>query len=170
MKIQTVQQLLTTAMTYVLDFEEKMAQAAPKMAGAAADADLKELFSKTATKSKDYATTVKQAFQRLGEQVHREDNHIANAMIREVEEMIKNTDSGPIRDAALIVAANQQQLFRVASYGSLASYAKVIGKQDAVKEVAHTLEDSKTGDKKFTELAESKINKQAAEVGEAVAA
>ncbi len=170
MKIQSVQQLLTTAMTYVLDFEEKIAEAAPKMADAASDADLKDLFSKTATKSKDYATTVEQAFQKLGEQVHREDNHIANAMVREVEEMIKNTDSGPIRDAALIVAANQQQLFRVASYGSLDGYAKAIGKQDAVRETNQSLEDSKTGDKKFTELAESKINKQAAEAGEAVAA
>lgn len=169
MKIQTVQQLLITAMTYVLDFEEKIAQAAPKMAEASSDADLKELFSKTATKSKDYATTVEQAFQALGEQAHREDNHIANAMVREVEEMIKNTDSGPIRDAALIVAANQQQLFRVASYGSLDGYAKAIGKQDAVRETNKSLEDSKTGDKKFTELAESKINKQAAEAGQAVA-
>lgn len=170
MKIQSVQQLLTTAMTYVLDFEEKIAQTAPKMAEAASDADLKDLFSKTAKKSKDYATTVEQAFQKLGEQVHREDNHIANAMIREVEEMIKNTDSGPIRDAALIVAANQQQLFRVASYGSIDGYAKAVGKQDAVSETNESLEDSKNGDKKFTELAESRINKQAAKAGDAVTA
>ena len=77
--------------------------------------------------------------------------------------MILNTDAGPIRDAALIVAANQQQLFRVASYGSLESYAKVIGKTDAISGVQQSLEDSKTGDKKFTELAESKINQKAAE-------
>lgn len=170
MKIQSVQQLLTIAMTYVLDFEEKLAQAAPTMADAASDPDLKELFSKTATKSKEYATTVEQAFQQLGEQVRREDNHIANAMVREVEEMIKNTDSGPIRDAALIVAANQQQMFRVASYGSLEGYAKVIGKLDAVKGISKSLEESKNGDAKFTELAESKINKQAAQAGETVAA
>ena len=91
-------------------------------------------------------------------------------MVREVEEMIKNTDSGPIRDAALIVAANQQQMFRVASYGSLEGYAKVIGKLDAVKGISTSLEESKNGDKKFTELAEGKINKQAAQAGETVAA
>ena len=168
MKIASVQQLLTTAMTYVLDAEEKLAQAAPKMAEASSDSELKELFGKTATKSKDYASTVEQAFGKLGEQVQRNENHIVAAMIREVEEMIQNTDAGSVRDAALIVAANQQQLFRVASYGSLASYAKVIGKQDAVREIAASLEDSKNGDKKFTELAESKINQQAAQAGELV--
>ena len=71
----------------------------------------------------------------------------------------------------MIVAANQQQLFRVASYGSLDSYAKTIGKQDAIREVQQSLEDSKNGDEKFTELAETKINPEAAKVGnEAVAA
>jgi ferritin-like metal-binding protein YciE len=166
MKIQSVQQLMTTAMTYTLDMEDKLAAAAPTMADASFDPDLKELFSKTATKSKDYASKVEQAFTAIGEKVQRNDNHITDAMIKEVEEMIKNTDSGPVRDSALIVAANQQQLFRVASYGSLASYAKTIGKQDAVKGITESLEDSKNGDKKFTELAESKINVAAAKAGE----
>ncbi len=168
-KIQSVQQLMTTAMTYVLDAEEKLAQAAPKWAEASASPELKELFSKTATKSQEYAKRVEQAFGKIGEQVQRNDNHIVAAMIREVEEMIKNTDNGPVRDAALIVAANQQQLFRVASYGSLDSYAKTIGKQDAVREIDESLEDSKNGDKKFTELAESKINRQAAEASQELA-
>ena len=57
----------------------------------------------------------------------------------------------------------------MASYGSLDSYAKVIGKQDAVRDIDASLEDSKSGDKKFTELAESKINKQAAEAGNQLA-
>lgn len=168
-KIQSVQQLLTTAMTYVLDMEEKFGQAAPRWADAASDPELKELFSKTATKSKEYASRVEQTFGKLGEKVTRNQNHVAEAMLHEVDGMIQNTDSGPVRDAALIVAANQQQLFRVASYGSLDSYAKVIGKSDAVRDVNQSLDDSKNGDKKFTELAESKINQQAAEAGKELA-
>ncbi|GAA3754685.1 YciE/YciF ferroxidase family protein [Terriglobus aquaticus] len=168
-KIQSVQQLTTVAMSYVLDMEEKIAEAAPKWAEAASDPDLKQLFGKTATKSKEYAQRVEQAFGKLGSQVERNDNHVTAAMLHEVDGMIQNTDAGPIRDSALIVAANQQQLFRVASYGSIESYAKVIGKQDAVSEIKASLEDSKGGDQKFTELAESKINQQAAEAGQQMA-
>ncbi len=170
MKIQSVQHLMTTALSYILDMEEKIGSAAPKMAEASSNPELKELFSKTATKSKEYAQRVEDAFKKLGEQVQRSDNHIVQAMITEVEEMIKNTDPGPVRDSALIVAANQQQLFRVASYGSVESYAQTIGKQDAAQGLTESLEDSKGGDKKFTELAEGTINQQAAEAGEAVAA
>ena len=164
MQMQGVQDLMVTGLTYVLDFEDKIAKAAPTMAEAASDPDLKELFQKTATKGKEYGQKVEQVFGKVGKEVQRNDNHIAQAMITEVQEMIKNTQQGPVRDAALIVAANQQQLYRVASYGSLETYAKVIGKQDAASGLNENLEDSKGGDKKFTELAESKINQQAAKV------
>ena len=162
MQMQSVQDLMVTGMTYVLDFEDKVASSAPEMSEASADPELKELFQKTATKSKEYGQKVEQAFQKAGQQVQRNENHIALAMIKEVQEMIKNTQQGPVRDAALIVAANQQQMYRVASYGSLESYAKLIGKEDAAAGLTENLEDSKGGDKKFTELAESKINQQAA--------
>ncbi len=164
MQMQSVQDLMVTGLTYVLDFEDKIADAAPKMAEAANDPELKELFQKTGTKSKEYGGKVEQVFGKVGKQVQRNDNHIAKAMITEVDDMIKNTQQGPVRDAALIIAANQQQLYRVASYGSLETYAKLIGSQDAASGLKENLEDSKGGDKKFTELGESKINQQAAQV------
>ena len=152
---------MTTGLTYVLDFEEQIAEAAPKMQQASSDAELKEAFGKTATKSKEYASKVEETFEKLGQKVERNDNHIAKAMITEVKNMIKNTDPGPVRDAALIVATNQQQMFRVASYGSLKSYAKLLGKADAVKGLEENLEDSKNGDEKFTSIAEESVNEQA---------
>ncbi len=161
MKMQNVQDLMTTGLTYVLDFEEQIAKAAPQMQQASSDSDLKEAFGKTATKSKEYASRIEETFSKLGQKVERNDNHIAKAMITEVEHMIQNTDPGPVRDAALIVAANQQQLFRVASYGSLQSYAKLLGKSDAAEGLEENLEDSKNGDEKFTSIAESTVNEQA---------
>ena len=162
MSMNNVSDLMLTGMSYVLDFEEKIAKAASEVSSEVSSPKLKELFGKTASKSKDYAQKVEEAFGHLGRKVQRNDNPLAKAMIGEMKNMIQNTSAGPVRDAALIVAANQQQQYRVASYGSLETYAKLIGKQDAVKELRSALEDSKNGDKKFTDLAESEINPQAA--------
>ncbi len=161
MKMESIQDLMVNGLTYALDFEERIAKAAPKMAQAATDPDLKDAFEKTETKSKEYAKKVEETFQKLGESVERNENHIAVAMIKEVDNMISETEAGPIRDAALIVAANQQQMFRVASYGSLAHYAELIGKQDAAGILNESLEDSKSGDKKFTEIGEQNVNQKA---------
>jgi ferritin-like metal-binding protein YciE len=161
MKMQSIEDLMVIGLTYVLDFEEQIAQAAPKMAEASTNPDLKDAFEKTATKSKEYAQKVEQAFQAVGKPVQRNDNHIAKAMITEVEHMIENTEAGPVRDAALIVAANQQQLFRVASYGSLSHYAELIDKDDAADLLQENLDDSKDGDEKFTAIGEDKVNEEA---------
>ena len=161
MKMTSIQDLMVTGLTYVLDFEEQVAKAAPKMAEAVSDPELKEAFSKTASKSQEYAKHVEEAFGKVGQEVKRNDNHIAKAMLTEVEHMIENTDKGPVRDAALIVAANQQQQYRVASYGSLKHYAELIGKSDAAKGLEKNLEDSKGGDEKFTKIGEEKVNQQA---------
>ncbi len=164
MKMQSIDDLLFTGLTYVHDFEQQIAKAAPKMAEAASNPELKEMFSKTATKSQQYAERVQQAFTKIGKQPDQNENHIAKAMISEVENMIQNTDASPVRDAALITAANQQQLYRVASYGSLRDYAGLIGKEDAVKDLQQNLEDSKNGDEKMTRIGQEQVNPQAAGV------
>ena len=160
--MNNVSDLMLTGLSYVLDFEEKIAKAASDVSTEVSSPKLKELFGKTATKSKEYAQPVENAFGQLGRKVERNNNPLAEAMIGEMKNMIEHTSAGPVRDAALIVAANQQQQYRVASYGSLEAYAKLIGKQDALKEMSSALEDSRNGDRKFTELAEREINPQAA--------
>ncbi len=152
---------MLTGLSYVLDMEEKIASEASKMADASSDEDLKEAFEKTEAKSEEYAKRVEEAFHALGQKVERNDNNVAKAMLQEVEHMISNTKPGPVRDAALIVAANQQQMFRVASYGSLAHYAELIGKEDAAHGLKQNLEESKNGDEKFTQIGENKVNQEA---------
>ena len=162
MTIKTVHDLLVTAMTYVLDFEHQIAKAAPEMASASHTPELKELFEKTGTKSKDYASKLEAVFKAIGAPVKTNDNKIATAMVHEVQGMVKETEQGPVRDAALIVAANQQQAFRIASYGSLEAYAKAAGKSDALKPLQEALKDSKAGDEKFNKIAEGSVNPAAA--------
>ncbi len=162
MTIKTVHDLLVTAMTYVLDFEHQIGKAAPDMAAASHDASLKELFEKTGTKSKDYASKIEAVFKAIGAPVQTNDNKIATAMVHEVQGMVQETEKGPVRDAALIVAVNQQQAFRVASYGSMEAYARASGKTEALAPLREALKDSKAGDDQFNAIAEKSVNPAAA--------
>ena len=162
MKMQNIEDLLYIGMTYALDAEQQLSQGAGKMAEAANDSEVKEMFQKSVTQGEKYAQRIQSAFQKIGKQQETNDNHIVKAMVNEVENMISNSEKGPVRDAALIVAFNQQQAFRVATYGSLKSYAELIGKGDAVSELQQSLDEAKTGDEKLTRIAEEKVNPQAA--------
>ena len=161
-RMNSIHDLMINGLTYVLDFENKISSEASKMAEASSNPEVKQVFQQSASKGKEYAQRVQQVFEKLGQPVQTNENNIAKAMINEVEEMISNTDASPVRDAALIVAANQMQLHRVAVYGSLEHFAKLLGKSDAAQPLTQTLEDSKGGDAKLTKIGEENVNKQAA--------
>ncbi len=163
MKMKNIEDLLYVGMTYVLDAEKQLSSEANKMSEASSDSEVKEMFAKSVTQGEKYADRIESAFGKLGKKVDTETNYIAKAMVEEVENMISNTEKGPVRDAALIVAFNQQQAYRVASYGCLATYAELIGKSDAVSELKQSLDEAKSGDEKLTSIAEKKINPQAAQ-------
>ncbi len=164
MKMTSIDDLLYTGMTYTLDFEQRVSKQAAKMADASNDPEVKEIFQKSVTQGSKYAERLEAAFSKIGARPDTNKNGVALAMIEEVENMISNTDASPVRDAALITAANQQQLYRVASYGSLKSYAKLIGKQDAIADLAQNLDESKAGDEKLTAIGESNVNPKAAQL------
>ena len=162
-KMQTVNDLMITGLTYTLDFEKKAVEAAQQMASAAANPEAKQIFEQSQQKGQQYAQRIEQVFQKLGAPVQTNENHIAKALITEVQNMIQNTDQGPVRDVALIVAANQMQHYRISNYGSLETYAGLVGKSDAAEGLKQNLEDSKGGDAKLTKIAEETVNKQAAQ-------
>ncbi len=163
MQMRSIDDLLYVGLTYVHNFEQQVAANASKMAQASTNPQLKDAFSKTESKSREYAQRIEQVFGHLGKEPKSEDNPLAKAMINEVNNMIANTEPSAVRDAALIVAANQQQAYRVASYGSLNQYAGLIGKSEAVKVLRDSLEDSKNGDEKFTNIGETQVNLEAAQ-------
>ncbi len=162
-KIQSINDLMLTGLSYVLDFENKASEVAGTMAQASQNPEVKQVFEQTVSKSKEYAQRVQQAFEKLGQQVQTSNNQVAQAMITEVQNMISRTDESPVRDAALIVAANQMQHYRVAAYGSLAHYAELVGKQDAAQGLGQNLQDSKGGDEKLTRIGEQNVNPKAAQ-------
>ena len=163
MKMQNVEDLLFTGLTYTLDLENQLSKALPKQAEATSDPELKQTFQTGAQASENHAKRLEQVFSKLGKSSDTNTNHVVKAMTEEVENMISNTDQGPVRDAALIVASNQMAHFQIANYGSLQTYAELIGNGEAASLLEQTLNEEKQADEKLTALGTNKINKQAAQ-------
>src|SRR5205823_13816617 len=70
-------------------------------------------------------------------------------------------------DAALISAAQKVEHYEIAAYGSLLSWARLLGEEDAADLLEETLDEEKETDEQLTQIAESAINpEQEAEEGE----
>ena len=154
--------LMINGLCYALDFENNASRAASTMAESSSDPEVKQVFQESVAKGKEYAQRVEQVFQNLGQSSQTKDNAVVEAMIHEVEGMIDQTEASPVRDAALIVAANQMQHYRIAVYGSLAHYAQLLDRNDAAEPLQRNLEESKGGDEKLTRIGEQSVNQEAA--------
>ena len=48
-------------------------------------------------------------------------------LLKEAENIMKETESGAVRDAAIVAASQKVEHYEIASYGATASYADLLG-------------------------------------------
>ena len=170
MKIQSVQDLFVNGLQYVYDAEKQLTEALPELAHACSSPELREAFEQHLLETKEHVGRCEEIFKRLEIQPETKPNSVLKQMHTEAEQMIQNTDKSEIRDAALIVAGNQVEHYEMAAYGSLRTFAQLLGHDDLVGILQKTLEEEKKADAKLTEIGESQVNIQALHKSAAAAA
>ena len=66
-------------------------------------------------------------------------------------------------DAGLIGAAQKVEHYEIATYGTICTYAELLGLEQAKRLLGQNLDEEEKTDEKLTELAESIINVEAAQ-------
>ena len=79
-------------------------------------------------------------------------------LIEEGNEMLKEKADPAVKDAGLISAAQRVEHYEMAGYGTVRTYAQLLGFNDAAHALQETLNEEGDTDHKLTELAESMIN------------
>ena len=62
----------------------------------------------------------------------------------------------------MITAAQKVEHYEIATYGTVRTYAQVLGEKRVATLMAQTLKEEKAADKKLTRIAEGQVNRQAA--------
>jgi len=136
------------------DAEKQIIKALPKMAKAAEHEDLRRAFEMHLEETEGHVERLERVFEVFGQQARGKKCKGMKGLLEEGEEHIKE-ESG---DAGLICAAQKVEHYEIAAYGSLHSWAKLMGEEDAAELLEETLEEEKATDEKLTETAEQSIN------------
>ncbi|HEX4810103.1 MAG TPA: ferritin-like domain-containing protein [Bryobacteraceae bacterium] len=161
MKVSNLDDLFLTGLQYIYDAEQQLTEALPAMAKACSTPQLREAFSQHLEETKQHVARAIEIFKRIGQEPQAQPNSVLKQMRQEADQMIQNTEKAAIRDAALIVAGNQVEHYEMACYGSLRTFARLLGHDDIVALIEKTLQEEKNADAKLTELGESEVNMQA---------
>lgn len=142
--------------------ERQLTKALPKMAKAASSRELSAAFRKHLEETEDHARRLEEIFDDLGEKPGGEKCEAMEGLIAEGNEAAKAKGEDSVRDAGLIVAAQKVEHYEIAGYGSVCTFAKLLGRRDDLKLLKEIIGQEKTTDTNLTELAERLINVQAA--------
>ena len=143
--------------------EKHLSKALPKMKKAATSPELASAFEKHTQETLTHIDTLEQVFALLEEKPAAKKCDAMAGLLEEADGLIEETEAGTmIRDAALIIAAQKVEHYEIATYGSLRTFANVMGHTEVADLLAQTLENEKATDEALTVVAESFVNEQAA--------
>ena len=161
MKIETMEDLFLEQVEDLYDAEERLVKALPKMAEASTSTSLRQAFESHLLETEGHVSRLENVFRTLGQDPKGQTCDAMKGLVSEGEDVVSNIDESPLRDAALIAAANRVEHYEIAAYGSARTFAETLGLREAATLLEQTLEEEKRADQKLTQLAESMVNDEA---------
>lgn len=137
------------------DAENQLLKALLKMAKAATSEELRSGFEEHLEQTQEHVSRLEQIFSELDEKPTGKKCKGMQGLISEGKEMMEEDFEGALMDAALISAAQRVEHYEIAAYGTVRTYAKILGEEEAVSLLEETLEEEKETDQKLTEIAET---------------
>jgi|GEM_PF-93944 len=142
--------------------EKALTKALPRLAKKATSEDLKDAIEGHLKETEGHVQKVEQTFDVIGKKAVAKKCEAMDGLIKEGDVIMKETEDGAMRDAGIIAAAQKVEHYEIATYGTLKTYAHILGLDGAASLLEEILDEEKAADKKLTEVAES-VNLQVVE-------
>lgn len=154
----SIRDLLEMSLQDTYSAETQILDALPKMKKAAASPKLQQAFEEHLQITQRQVERLEQVCKSLGIKPDGNTCEAMEGLVEEGEEIIEELSQGPVRDAALIGAAQKVEHYEMAAYGTLTAMLKAMGEQKSADLMAQTLKEEKDTDELLTEIAEAEVN------------
>ena len=161
--IKTLDDLFVHTLQDIYYAEKQIEKALPKMIDKATAPELKAGFEMHLKQTKGHIARVEEVFELHGIKAQQVNCPAIDGILEEADEVSGDIDDKQVLDAALIASAQAVEHYEMTRYGTLIAWAKQMGRSDCANVLANNLKEEVATDRKLSEMAESKINLQAAE-------
>ena len=163
MKMQTLKDLYLDELKDTYDAEQQLLKALPKMAKQASNEELRAAFEQHLDQTQTQVERLEQIFEELGEKPKGKKCEAMKGLLEEAKSMMEEAADEDVADAAMIGSAQKVEHYEIAAYGTLRTYAELLGFDEQAELLQETLDEEKETDENLTELAVSCINMEANE-------
>ena len=160
MSVDTIEKLFIAELKDLYSAENQITKALPKMVKAATSPDLKKAFESHLRETEGQIERLVEICNLIGATPKGKTCNGMKGVLSEGSEMLEEVEEGDVRDAALISAAQRVEHYEMAAYGTVRTYAELLGQSQAAKLLEETLEEEKAADQKLTSISQ-KVNVRA---------
>jgi ferritin-like metal-binding protein YciE len=141
--------------------EKALLKTLPVMMKNATDKKLKKAIENHITETEEQIDRLEACFKALGKKAQAKKCDAMQGLLEEGKSIMEETEPGTVRDAGIIAAAQKVEHYEIATYGTLAAFAKVLKEKDCLKYLLETLEEEKNCDALLTKVADTNLNSKA---------
>lgn len=144
----------------ILSAEKQLVKALPKMAKKASSEELRAAFEAHLEETKGQVERVEKAFEDTGKAARAKTCEAMEGLIAEASSMMEEEADAEVMDAILIACAQKVEHYEIATYGTLCTWAKKLGYDNAYELLKENMSEEVKTDESLTELSEM-INQEA---------
>src|SRR4051812_894349 len=162
MEMDTLRDLYVDELKDLYSAEKQILKALPTMAKKASNPALKRAFVKHESQTRMQVKRLERVCKELGVSPRGKKCVGMEGLIEEAKELISEKPDPDVLDAGLIAAAQHVEHYEMAGYGSVRTYARLLGLPTQASLLQETLNEEGETDKALTSLAVGAINVEAA--------
>jgi ferritin-like metal-binding protein YciE len=161
MKLDTLKTLYIDELRHLYNAESQLLKALPKMAKAASSEELKDALEKHLEQTKTHVERLEEVFEEIDEKPKGKTCKAMKGLIEEGSEILHEDGEESVIDAGIIVAAQKVEHYEIASYGSVRTFAQLLGKDRSAELLQTTLDEESEANELLNTLAEDIVNPEA---------
>jgi ferritin-like metal-binding protein YciE len=162
--VNNLRELYVSMLERALNSEKQIVEKGlPAMIEKASSPELAEAFRTHLDESREHAARLERILRAEAGEVNDSKCKVTAQLISSAEDEIGDATNEAIRDVILIAAGNQIEHHEIAVYGTLRTWAEVLGKEEHAVLLEKILEEEENADELLSELAQQ-INVEAVAV------
>ena len=161
MKIDSLKTLLEEELKDIYSAEKQLLRALPKMVKKASSPELKSALQEHLEVTEGQVERLEEVFATLGKPAKAKTCKAMQGLIEEATEMMSEDAEEAVLDAAIIASAQKVEHYEIASYGTVRTWARLVGEEEAAELLQKTLDEEGEADHRLSELAENFVNPEA---------
>jgi ferritin-like metal-binding protein YciE len=162
MELNNLRALYIDELKDLYSAEKQLVKALPKMAKNATNSQLKEAFTDHLAETEGHVLRLEEIFESLEATPRGKKCVGMEGLIEEAKELIDEDPQEDVLDAGLISKAQHVEHYEMAGYGTVRTYADLLGETRHAQLLQQTLDEEGNANKLLTQLAETSINADAA--------